>query len=95
MYYLNLALLVHDYFYNPRLPEAIKEKFNNSITINPYDTRTSGLNITYNLPNSQRTYKKPTIAGAIYWNKLPVELRKIESKATFKNKLKTIMIDNY
>ena len=95
MYYYNLALLVHDYFYNPKLPESIKEKFDSIVTKSQHNTRSDGLNIIYNLPKSLRSYKKPSTAGSIYWNRLPIELRKTESKSSFKRKLKEMMVENY
>ena len=95
LYYYNLALLVHDYFYNTALPITIHEKFDKTILTKQYKTRSDGLNIAYKSPQNVNSYKKPTIAGSIYWNRLPIDLRKIESKGLFKVKLKELLINNY
>ena len=95
LYYFNLALLVHDYFYNPSLPIAIRNKFDEIIIIKQNKTRSEGLNIAYKLPKNKLSCKKPTIAGSSYWNRIPIEIRKIESKSIFKVKLKEMMINKY
>ena len=95
LYYYNLALLVHDYFYNPNIPVEISEKFSQILPSTQYKTRSDGLNLVYAMPNKNKTYKKPTIAGVMYWNRLPLDLRKIDSKPLFKNKLKDYIIESY
>ena len=95
LYYYNLALLVHDYFYNPNMPVEISEKFSQILPSTQYKTRSDGLNLVYAMPNKNKTYKKPTIAGVMYWNRLPLDLRKIDSKPLFKNKLKDYIIESY
>ena len=41
------------------------------------------------------TQKRPSYAGAIYWNSLPDEIKSISCANTFKAKLKALLIDNY
>ena len=95
LYYYNLAVLVHDYFYNINFPEALKEKFETSLINNPITTRNHKKNLVYKIPNLISTYKKPSIAGSIYWNKLPNKLKEIETKNKFKNDLKRYFLDTY
>ena len=97
LYYYNLALLVHDYFYNNIFPDALREKFECMLIdrTQNQNTRSHNLNITYNVPNLEKTLKKPTIAGSILWNKLPNDIKQIKGKVAFKKKLKVYFLDSY
>ena len=94
LYYYNLAIHVHNYFNNNTFPAAMIEKFETLIG-EPRDSRNLGKNLIYKVPNLTSTYRKPSIAGSIYWNKLPMDLKKIRSIKKFKDKLKRHLINSY
>ena len=90
LYLYNLGILVHDYFYNKLFPNAIHEKFVSSMAEN--DTRSKNLNLNYNKPRLTNTYRKPSIAGSMFWNSLPNAIKTIKNPSNFKNKLKEYLI---
>ena len=77
------------------MPVEISEKFAQILPSKTYKTRSDGLSLAYKLPNKNVTFKKPTIAGSMYWNRLPINIRSIGNKPTFKEKLKEFIIENY
>ena len=95
LYYYNLGILVHDYFYKQTFPEILRDQFDSFRIEKPQVTRSMNLNLNYNKPNYIKTYRKPTIAGSMFWNSLPNDLKCIKSKNTFKNKLKRFLIAKY
>ena len=95
LYYYNLGLLVFDYFNKVTFPDLLKEMFDNFRTENPRFTRSKNMNLSYNVPNNISTYRKPSIAGSMFWNSLPNEIKCLESRNTFKLKLKNYLISNY
>ena len=92
LYYYNLCLLAYEYFHNDEYPDAIRNKF----TIHEqdaYNLRNTD-HLTYKVPNLINSYRKPTIAASIMWNKIPCEIKKL-NKFKFKNALKKYFIDKY
>ena len=98
LYYFNLALLAHKFVHHKSdLPTSIRDKFKlkADVTVLSSRTRTCNLDLYYELPNNLGTYRKPTLAAAIYWNKLPIDLKSTESYNSFKKKLKNLLIERY
>ena len=92
LYYYNLCILAYDYHNAKVFPEAIHEKFSRQPS--NHGLRSNNLNLTYSLPNLTNTYKKPSIASTIIWNKIPNKIRELP-KSGFKNKLKQFFIEKY
>ena len=92
LYYFNLGVLAYEFFNSEHYPEAIKEKFTPQ-QHEQYNLRNT-LNLTYNVPQLIKSYKKPTIAATLMWNKIPKEI-KVLSKKKFKVALKKFFIDTY
>ena len=95
LYYYNLSLLVHEYYHTNTLPSKLSEKFHKKEDITKVRTRHNELDLYYQVPHLNTTYKKPTRSSAAFWNTLPKELRQLKSKNTFKIKLKQYLIDRY
>ena len=97
LYYYNLGTFVHDFFYNGNFPELLKEKFEGFRISTECSvlTRSQGLNLNYKIPSNTNAYRKPTVAGAMFWNTLPNELKLTSAKTTFKQKLKKILLERY
>ena len=93
LYYYNLSILVHDFYNSPLFPEAIHDKFKHQET-NDRCLRSENLNLTYTVPHYINTYRKPSTAASIIWNKILIEIRKL-NKHSFKAKLKKFFIDKY
>ena len=95
LYYYNLGVLVHDYFHKATFPELLKEEFDTFRNENSQNTRSMSMNLNYKVPNYINSYRKPTIAGSMFWNSLPNDLKCISSKNLFKIKLKTHLLTRY
>ena len=90
LYYYNLALLAFEYF-NDELPEKIEDLYISKTQ----NSRNRVPNLTYDVPRLKKTYKKPSIASSIMWNKLPYKIKEIKNKSTFKENLKNYFINQY
>ena len=90
LYLYNLGILVHDKFHNKQFPTAIQEKFVSSIA--EYDNRSKNLTLNYNKPRLINTYRKPSIAGSMFWNSLPNSIKTLQNPSNFKDKLKKYLI---
>ena len=95
IYYYNLAILAHNYFYGNNMPEKLAEKFTKKSEITDMTTRQVNLDMYYKLPRLISTFKKPSIASLALWNILPAEIRKQSKLKIFKNKLKAYFLDKY
>ena len=93
LYYYNLSLLAYDYYNNPGFPEILSEKFTSQSS--NMCSRSHNLNLNYAVPSMKNTYRKPSIASSIMWNKLPIQIRESNTKNIFKKKLKKYFIENY
>ena len=95
LYYYNLAVFAHDYFNNAKIPEIFRNKLDAFRTDSSHYTRNFEMNLNYDVPNLLNTYRKPTVACSMIWNRLPNELKLIKAKPTFKLKLKQFFINKY
>ena len=95
LYYFNLACIAHDFYYNRSLPEKISENFIKKSEICNLNTRSNQFDLHFKTPRLSTTYRKPSVASSMVWNLLPVELRKISGKNSFKTKLKEYYLANY
>ncbi len=95
LYYSNLASLAHDFVYNNSLPEKIADKYHRRQDITTVITRGTECNLYYRTPKLNSTTRQPSIAAAAYWNQLPYDLKVINSKKIFKERLKNYLIDKY
>ena len=95
LYYYNLAILAHDYFHSGVIPDVFREKLDVFRTGSSHQTRNLGFNLNYNVPNLLNTYRKPTIACSMLWNRLSTELKQIKTKTNFKTKLKEFLMSKY
>ena len=90
LYLYNLGILVHDHFYNKLFPNAIQENFLSSLA--EHDTRSNNLNLNYKKPRLVNTYRKPSIAGSMFWKSLPNSIKILKNPSNFKDKLKEYLI---
>ena len=90
LYLYNLGVLVFDHYHNPDFPELVAEKFTTSSS--EISTRSKNLNLTYEVPKYINTYCKPSIAGTMFWNSLPNDIKFLENKNSFKSKLKVYLM---
>ena len=95
LYYYNLAIFAHDYFNDAIIPIIFRNKLDVFRTDSYHNTRNFEMNLNYNVPNLLNTYRKPTIACSMMWNRLPNELKHIKAKPTFKLKLKQFFLSKY
>ena len=75
LYYYNLAILAHDYFYSKNFPRSLTEKFDNIRSKSLHETRGRDRILNYQVPNLHNTYRKPTTACSMLWNSLPLEIK--------------------
>ena len=95
LYYYNLGMLCFDYFSTKGLPNKINGYFKRKSEVNTLNTRSSDFDLYNSTPRLSSTYRKPCLVGASFWNTLPKELKEIDSKNNFKQKLKKYFIDEY
>ena len=95
LYRFNLAILVHNSLYSPNYPTRMKDLFTLRSDIIDKNTRTDEMNLYYPTQKSMNTERKPSIAGAKYWNSLPEQLKSIKSLHRFKLGLKKYITHNY
>ena len=95
LYYYYLGLLCFDYYNNTGFPERMKDLYTPKSTVTKKTMKKSELDFYYKVPNLNNTYKKPSLASAIFWNSLPVEIKSIKSKHNFKCKIKNFLQKNY
>ena len=93
LYYYNLSILAYDCFNSQGFPEIIRKKFNPT-PVNSVNLRSQNQNLVYTVPSLNNTYKKPSIASSIMWNRIPNEIRNLP-RTSFKNKLKQFFINKY
>ena len=91
LYLYNLGILVFEHYHNDDFPELIAEKLKTNET--PMNTRSNNLNLKYGVPKYFRTYCKPSIAGSIFWNSLPSDIKNIDNRNIFIARLKEYLID--
>ena len=92
LYYYNLGILAHAFYYNHPLPDKITENLVKKSTVSSTRTKNNEFDLYYVVPTKEATFRKPTLACTIFWNKLPTDLKRISSKESFKNKLKHYLI---
>ena len=95
LYLYNLGLLCHDAIYSPYCPSRISELFTLRTDIIERNLRTHELDLYYSPFKLLNTQRKPSIAGAIFWNSLPDCIKSTSSLRTFKLELKTYLNKNY
>ncbi len=98
LYYYNLGILIYDSFSNANYPDVLKYTLSSYIPKTNSDTistRSCGRNLNYAVPKNYSSYRKPTTAGAVFWNSLPNELKLCPTKPAFKNKLKAFLLAKY
>lgn len=91
LYFYNLGILVYEHYHNPDFPELIAEKFKSHNSTK--NTRSNNLNLHYEVPKYLSTYCKPSIAGIMFWNSLPNDMKNTQSKNYFKTLLKQYLIN--
>ena len=95
LYYYNLAMIVHEYFYGNNLPEKLSVNYTRKSEVTNFRTRNNEYELYYNTPRLVSTFKKPTISSAAFWNTLPNYIKSLYSKYRFKKQLKQYLIDKY
>ena len=90
LYLYNLGILCHDAIYSPNCPSGIKEMFTLRSTINERILRTHELDLYYSPFKLKNTQRKPSTAGAMFWNSLPGNIKSTSSLPSFKSELKNI-----
>ena len=95
LYYFNLAVIAHDYFHGNTLPTKLSDKLCKTRDVSTRVTRSTNNSLHYTTPLSTIAARKPSTAISAYWNFLPVDIKSCKSKTTFKNKLKSHLIDKY
>ena len=93
LYFYNIGILCFEFFTNAEFPSKINTFFDIKCATN---TRTSDQRkLTYKPPKYTRTYRKPSLCGSAFWNKLPKEITNAKSLTTFKKLLKQFFINKY
>ena len=95
LYYYNLAIMAHDYFHSNVLPEKLSEKYTKKSDVTEVVTRCNEFELYYPTPRLSSTVRKPSVASSAVWNILPLEIRSVKSKNTFKAKLREYFIAKY
>ena len=95
LYYYYLGLLCFDYYNNTGFPERMKDLYTPKSIVTKKTMKKSELDFYYKVPNLNNTYKKPSLASAIFWNSLPIEIKSIKTKHNFKCKIKNYLQRNY
>ncbi len=93
LYYYNLGVLAHSFYYTDTVPDKIAEKLVKKSTITSVQTKNNEYELYYTVPRKETTYRKPTLACTLLWNQLPNELKCIKSKTSFKNKYKQYLLN--
>ena len=88
-------MICHDAIYSTTCPVLIKELFTLRIDITDRETRAHELDLYYATPKHVNTVRKPSIAGAMFWNGLPDHIKSIVSLKPFKRELKKYLIEKY
>ena len=92
LYYYNLGLLAHSFYYSDHLPDKIAENFVLKSSVSTVRTKNNMFDLYYTVPKKDATFRKPTLASTIFWNQLPNNLKSIRSNKTFKAKLKDYLL---
>ena len=87
--------MAHDYFHSNVLPEKLSEKYTKKSDVTEVVTRCNEFELYYPTPRLSSTVRKPSVASSAVWNILPLEIRSVESKNTFKAKLREYFIAKY
>ncbi len=95
LYYYNIALLCFNYIKVEGFPNKIADYFTKKRDVNERATRSNTLDLYYQPPRLNSTYRKPSLCGSAYWNSLPDDLKNTSSLNNFKNKLKNYLISQY
>ena len=93
LYYYNLGILAHSFYYNHPLPEKITENLVRKSSVSSKRTKNNEFDLYYAVPTKDATFRKPTLACAVFWNKLPTDIKSTSSKTSFQNKLKFYLIN--
>ena len=73
----------------------MKELFRLRTDIIDRNTRANELDLYYTSTKLQSTAKRPSIAGASFWNSLPDRIKGISSLPSFKTELKALLTSKY
>ena len=93
IYLLQLGIFMYQYYSNG-LPNSFQSMFTTNRQIHSYDTRQSSkVHIPY--CRTSQAQKFISYQGPIFWNSLSTGLRNLQSRALFKKKLKSILLDAY
>ena len=95
LYRFNLGILCHNVIHSQTCPIRMKELFTLRADIIDRNTRANELDFYFTSTNLQNTAKRPSIAGAAFWNSLPDKLKGISSLPSFKTQLKALLISKY
>ena len=68
---------------NPDFPVKIGNSFNMKSDINCRITRSSEIDFYFSKPNNTSTYSKPSLGGAAFWNRIPLEIRQSKTANVF------------
>ena len=92
-YRLMIATFVHDLL-NNKLPHRFIDYF--SFVKHPYETRSNeNKNITLIKVRTNLGKQSVSYSGAVIWNALPNDIRKIKSRKTFRQSYKAILLAEY
>ena len=95
LYLYNLALLCHDAIYSANCPTRISERFTLCTDIAKRTLRSHELDLYYPSFKLLNTQRKPSIAGAMFWNSLPDNIKNTSSLPIFKRELKEYLTSAY
>ncbi len=87
--------MAHDYFHSNALPIKLSGKYTKKSDITEVVTRSNEFELYYPTPRLVSTLRKPSVASSAVWNMLPLEIRTVKSKNSFKIKLREYFIDKY
>ena len=95
LYLYNLGLLCHDAIYSHECPARISELFTLRTDISKKTLRSHELDLYYPAFKSLNSQRRPSIAGAMFWNTLPGNIKSTSSLPTFKKELKLYLTRDY
>ncbi len=95
LYFYNLGILCYDYLTNPDFPTKIGNNFSMKQDVNCRNTRSSEIDFYFRKPNNINTYRRPSLGGAAFWNRIPLEIRQSKTSNVFKTKLRKYFLEKY
>ena len=95
LYKYNLGVLCHNVVHLTSCPDRIAQLFVLRNDVIKRETRASIYDFYIAKTKNISSQKRPSYAGAVFWNSLPDNIKSISSPTEFKSELKSLLLNMY